>query len=171
MPASPLVASSDLVAFTVLIDGQPLAETIQIARLRVQREINRIPSAQIVLLDGSSAQETFELSESDSFVPGKEVEIKAGYHSEQTTIFKGVVVKHSISIRSDASLLLVTCFDKALKLTIGRNSTLFVKQKDSDIISKLLQDASLGASIDATDVTHEELTQFYVTDWDFIVSR
>jgi len=171
MPTSPLADSADLVSLTILIDGKAIADTYEVVRVRVQREVNRIPSAQIVLNDGNPAQETFEISESNDFVPGKEVEIKAGYQSNDTTIFKGVIVKHSIKIRSDSSVLVVTCYDKALKLTVGRKSTLFVKQKDSDVLSKLIQNAGLSATVEATTETHEELPQYYATDWDFMVSR
>jgi Rhs element Vgr protein len=171
MPTSPLNGSTDLVTLTVLVDGKAIPNVYQIVRVCVQREFNRIPSAQITLLDGSAADETFELSESADFVPGNEIEIKAGYHSQDTTVFKGVVVKHSIRIRSDASLLEVTCYDRALRLTVARHSALFVKQKDSDVLTKLLQAAGLTASVEATTEVHEELTQHYATDWDFIVSR
>lgn len=171
MPTSPLSDATDLVSLTILIDGKAIRDAYEIVRVWVHREVNRIPSARIVLHDGNPAQETFALSESTDFVPGKEVEIKAGYHSQDTTLFKGVIVKHSIKIRSDSSELVVTCYDKALKLTVGRKSTLFVKQKDSDVLSKLIQNAGLSATVEATTETHEELPQYYATDWDFIVGR
>ena len=90
--ASPVVAKSDLITATITVGGQTIPDTYQVSEIEVQRQINRIPWAKITLLDGNPSEETFEISESATFVPGTEVEIKAGYHSQETSIFKGIVV-------------------------------------------------------------------------------
>ena len=41
--------------------------------------VNRIPMARVVFRDGSAALEDFELSNKEDLVPGKEIEIQAGY--------------------------------------------------------------------------------------------
>lgn len=172
MAISPLVPRADLVSVTVTLDGQPIKDTYQIVRIVVDRAVNKIPMARLTLVDGSPAEENFPLSESGDFVPGKEVEIKAGYQQSEATIFKGVIVKHGLRVRHQQTpLLVVTCNDKAVKMTIGRNNAYFVKQKDSDVIGKLIGAAGLSKEVDATTVEHEELIQYYATDWDFIVTR
>ena len=57
--------------------------------------VNRIPTAQLLLIDGDAPKRDFELSNTDLLVPGAEIEINAGYHSDEETIFKGVVIKHA----------------------------------------------------------------------------
>ena len=44
--------------------------------------------------DGEASKQTFEASDTDYFVPGKEIEIKLGYRGETETVFKGIIVKH-----------------------------------------------------------------------------
>ena len=40
------------------------------------------------------AKRPFEASDTDHFVPGKEIEIKLGYAEQTETVFKGIIVKH-----------------------------------------------------------------------------
>jgi Rhs element Vgr protein len=172
MPISPLTNADDIITSSILVDGTKIPDVYLVSEIQVQKHINRIPSARIVLIDGSAPLETFEISETDTFVPGKAVEIKAGYRDEEATLFKGIVVKHGIKVRRGAaSFLVVTCLDQAAKLTLGRKSTAFFKQKDSAVIEQLIGDAGLTADVDATSEEHPEIVRYYATAWDFIVSR
>ncbi len=45
MPQSPFVPSSDLTSVTILIDGSPMKDVYQVARIQVTRAINKIPAA------------------------------------------------------------------------------------------------------------------------------
>jgi Rhs element Vgr protein len=163
--------SSDLVTFKVLVDGEELSKTNQVMSIVVEKEINRIPTARIVLLDGDPAAQEFELSNQDLFVPGKEIEIKAGYHSDEETIFKGIVIKHNLKIRASQSYLIVECKDKAVKLTVGRKSKYFYESKDSEIISEIIDGYGLENEVEETRVQFKELVQYNVSDWDFCVVR
>jgi hypothetical protein len=71
-------------------------------------------------------KEDFEVSSGDLFIPGNELEIKAGYHSVESTIFKGIITKHSIQTKKDKpSFLTVELKDESVKMTIGeRTNTL-----------------------------------------------
>lgn len=167
-----LTDAADVITCKVLVDGSQIPDTYLIRQIQVHKEVNRIPIARIVLLDGSSSEETFAISESASFLPGNEVEIQLGYLDELTTIFKGVVVKHGIRVRgSGNSSLVVSCMDKAVLLTLGRKSTLFLKKKDSEVIDQIITDQGLESDVKATTLQHEEIVRYYSTDWDFIVSR
>src|SRR5262245_17599800 len=127
--SSPVIAKSDLITATILVGGQKLPYVYQVSHIQVQRQVNRIPWARITLLDGDHAGEDFEISESSTFVPGSEVEIKAGYHSQESSIFKGIVVRHGIRIQGDGnSFLTVLCFDKAVKMTMVRKSAYFLNK-------------------------------------------
>ena len=163
--------SSDLVTQKILVGGSELSHAYSVMNIVVEKEINRIPTARIILLDGNPSSQEFELSNQDLFLPGKEIEIKAGYHSDETTIFKGIVIKHSLKIRTSQSFLIVECKDKAVKMTIGRKSKYFYDSKDSDILGEIIGTYGLQNDVEATTVQQKELVQYNVSDWDFCVTR
>lgn len=169
---SPLAANSDLVMFTVLANGSKLRDGWQVQQVQVHKQVNRIASARLTLYDGSPSSEAFEISATDTLFPGAEIEIRAGYHnSAEQTLFKGVVVRHAIKIKGDSrSYLVVSCYDKALKLTVGRKSG-YVGKSDSALFSQLIGAAGLAADVAGTSDTADEIVRYYATDWDFIVSR
>ena len=163
--------SADLATYKVLVEGEELSRSYHVMNIVVEKEANRIPTAKIVLRDGDPASQDFELSNQDLFVPGKEIEIKAGYHSEEDSIFKGIVIKHSLKIRPSQSFLIVECKDKAVKLTVGRKSKYFYESKDSEVLEEIIDSFGLEKDVETTNVTHKELVQYNVSDWDFLVTR
>jgi len=162
----------DLVTTTILVNGEQLSAAYAVKSILVNREVNRIPYAQLIILDGEAASQEFELSNTDLFVPGSEIEIKAGYHSDEESIFKGIVISHGIKIRDAASALIVECKDPAVKMTVGTKSAYFYESSDSDIIEQLISAYNgLSADVEATSVTHKELVQYQTSDWDFMMLR
>lgn len=176
MPSSPNSLKSktlSLVSTTILIEGSEIKERLQVLSVTIEQDLNRIPFAKIKMLDGGSADgEKFTASESSSYEPGKEVTIKAGYENKTETIFKGIITKHSLKIdRKGRSLLIIECRHKAVKMTIGRKQEVFVKLKDSEIISKIIQEYGLTKDVEASTHPHEQLVQHYASDWDFVMTR
>src|SRR5688500_1919461 len=119
--ASERIIASDqpktVVTSTILSAGTAVPETINVLSIIVSKEVNRIPSATLVIADGDPAAQSFDNSNKAEFEPGKEIEIKLGYRSSEETVFKGIVVKHSIKTRKKNSLLIIECKDKAAKMT------------------------------------------------------
>ena len=168
----PTQAETDLATFTILSGGQPISGEIGIKSIFVVKSVNKIPTARIDIIDGSVAREDFEMSSGNLFIPGNEIEIKAGYHSSESTLFKGIITKHSIRSKKDKpSLLNIELKDKSVKLTVGRKNKYFEEIKDSEIIEEIINNYGLTPDVEATGVTHKEMVQHYVTDWDFLVSR
>lgn len=163
--------SADLITFKVLIDGQELSKIYGVKSISVIKEVNKIPTAKLVLIDGEAAKREFNLSNEDFLIPGKKIEITAGYHSDEESIFKGIVIKHNLKIRENSSLLIIECKDEAVKMTIGRKSKYFYESKDSDIIEELISNQGLSKEVEATAHEHLELVQYNATDWDFMVLR
>ena len=161
----------DLVTYKVMSGGTELPGKYSVKSIVVEKEVNRIPYARIVVLDGSAPDQDFKLSNENLLIPGKEIEITAGYHSEEATIFKGVVVKHNLKIKDGATYLIIECKDKAVKMTLGRKSKYFYESKDSDIIEELIGNSGLAADVEATANSHQELVQYRASDWDFMVTR
>lgn len=163
--------SPDLVTFKVLTEGQELSNIYEVKSIMVQKEVNRIPMAKIVLIDGQASERDFALSNEDLLIPGKSIEITAGYHSDEETIFKGIVIKHNLKIRSQRTHLIIECKDEAVKMTIGKKSSYYYESKDSEIFEELLGKYSLDKDVEATNYAHPELVQYNASDWDFMVAR
>jgi Rhs element Vgr protein len=169
----PTTRPSTVVTPVIKIDGSEIARTYQVDSITVRKEVNRVPWAKVVILDGGAAEGNFRASNEQLFIPGKEIEIKCGYQNDLYTLFKGIIIKHSVKVRGGgSSMLVLECRDKSVKMTIGRNSRYFTAVKDSDIITQIAS-AYSGVSVtaDATNVTHKEVVQYNCTDWDFIISR
>lgn len=172
MAISPQKESDGPVRLTLFSSGKGVRDDIQVVSVLVNRGINRIPYAKIVLIDGDMPNQDFPLSNSKDFQPGAEIKINAGYGQDEQTLFEGIVVKHGIKIsgENDARLV-VECRDKAVKLTVGRKNANFVDSKDSDIMTKLISGAGLDAAVTASTTQYKELVQYYATDWDFLLAR
>jgi len=165
-----------LVTFAINADGAPIPSDLNVLSVYVEKRVNRITRARIVILDGETDTGTFNASSSSTFVPGVEISVDAGYDGTNTTIFKGIVTKQSIRIDDVVgSALEVECRDIAVKMTIGRKSAAFPPQQDSATISNIIGTyAGLTASVTSTAAATSvspELVQYYATDWDFILSR
>lgn len=163
--------SADLITFKILTDGKELSKIYEVKSISVTKEVNKIPTAKIILLDGDASKRDFELSNEDFLIPGKEIEITAGYHSDEETIFKGIIIKHNLKIRANSTQLIIECKDEAVKMTIGNKSNYFYKSKDSDIIKELIGNYSLANDVEDTKYEHPELVQYNATDWDFMIMR
>lgn len=167
----PTPATADVVTLTILIDGKQIPGTYNVLSVMVMKELNRVPLAKLILLDGEAAKQTFAISNKADFMPGKKIEIKAGYKAKEDTVFKGIVINHSLKIRAAGSYLTVECRDEAVKMTLDRKSKYYREQKDSDVIEEILGRHSLKKDVEATTVEHKELVQFDTTDWDFVITR
>jgi Rhs element Vgr protein len=159
-------------SFAIVVDGQEIPPGLHILSITVTKMVNRISSAKITLLDGDPAQEDFPASNTDLFVPGKRIEIRAGYHSSNAAIFAGIIIKHGLRVRNGKpSLLQIECRHEAVRMTGERKTACFRDSLDSDAFDTIMGRYGLDKEIEASSVQHEELVQFCSTDWDFIVTR
>lgn len=173
MADSPQKDTDGIINYTIKTDGAALDDSIKVISIEVIKAINKIATAIVTLQDGDMPGKDFPLSNKDDFKPGKTIEISAGYESSEDSLFKGLIVKHGISISgNNESKLVIECKDPALAMTVGRKNVNYLKQKDSDIISTLIGNYSkLSSEVDATTTQYEELVQFNATDWDFMLAR
>lgn len=165
----PTPASPDLPTNTILVNGTALADTRRVLSIRVSHVAHKIPEATVVLLDGDVSAETFPTSNGDDLMPGSEIEIKAGYHGQEETIFKGTIVKQGIRILQDRSPTInIVAKHSMFKTTLNRSTNSFKDKKDSEIIEELIP---TDKDVDTTTITHKHLLQSYCTDWDFLNIR
>ena len=174
MPLVPVSTETNqsLATYKIFSGGTELPASVGIAMIAIQKAVNKVPSARLVLYDGDVAASDFTLSGGDLFVPGKEIEIKAGYNSQEESVFKGIIIRHGLEVSDKASKLILELKDSAVKMTVGRKNKYFFDSKDSEIIEEIIGAYSgLTADVEATTATHPEMVQYYVTDWDFILTR
>jgi Rhs element Vgr protein len=160
----------------IKIAGSTLAAGISIASVVTHTEYNKVPKAIITIYDGDVATNDFPISggSSPDLSPGGTVSItfKSPGASTSYTVFEGILVSHAIKVRNRASVLVLTCKDKAVKMTIGKTTACYTKKKDSEIISTLIGNYSgLTASVDATTDINPTLLQYDTHDWDFMLMR
>jgi Rhs element Vgr protein len=173
MPVSPAILNDPQITYSVLIGGAEKGDYLVVS-IEVSKEVNKIPYGEVVFEDGSprTPKKNFLISSSADLIPGKEIEIKAGYGSTLETIFKGIVVSHRIRIKAAGPVLVVRCYDKAIAMTVGRKNTYFEKKKDNEIIKEVVTGtAGLSATIKATKEKHKMMIQYHATDWDFMLAR
>lgn len=169
--AIPTPATPDVCTAAILIDGTEISGEFNILSVYVTRELNRIPSATIHLQDGEASTATFNASNTGHFIPGKKIEIQLGYRSQNDTVFKGTIVKHSIKIRRSGSRLIIECRDEAVKMTAGNCSRYYADIKDSDILDEIIDSYGISKTVSATTPELKEVVQYDVTDWDFMLCR
>jgi Rhs element Vgr protein len=169
--AIPTPDTPDVCTFAILVDGAEIPGDYHVLAISVTRELNRIPAASIQLRDGEAAKATFEVSNSNNFIPGKKIEIQLGYRSQNDSVFKGIVINQSIRVRKNGSILMVECRDEAVKMTSGAKCRYFADKKDSVIMDEIIGSYKLQKDVKPTSPELKEVTQFNATDWDFLLCR
>lgn len=158
--------------FTVKTDGEAVPGAHHLLSASIIQVAGRIGSARLAYLDGAAASGDFPLSNTDLFKPGNAVEILAGSGNRNASLFKGIVVRHSLRVRDhSAPQLIVECRHAAMKLSLIRRNSSYFDQTDSEIIENLLGAAGISGEIESTSVKHKQLVQFHASDWDFLLAR
>jgi Rhs element Vgr protein len=160
---------------TILSNGKPMDKSFELLSIDIIKEINRIPYAVLVLIDGSAAKQKFTISNDAFFEPGNRVDIKLRYENapdKELTVFSGLIVKHGVQANERGSMLTVELKDAALKLHRSRNSKIYKDKTDDKIIAELIANSGLKKGpMAATQTVHTEMVQYSCTDWDFIAAR
>ncbi|MCR6642800.1 MAG: type VI secretion system tip protein VgrG [Sporocytophaga sp.] len=102
---------------------------------------------------------------------GKKITIRAGYHSKNEVIFEGVIVKQGLSLSQDNCKLIIDCKEGAYKMALARNNAIYLDKTDSQVISDLIGNSGLQATVTSTSATHPELVQYFCSDWDYMLMR
>src|SRR3954447_684977 len=88
----------------------------EVLSVDILSEVDRIPEARVVLIDGDSAGRKFAISDSSFFEPGRVLEIKLRNEGEvdNPTVFRGPVVRHAAEVGVAGSVLVVEAKDAAI---------------------------------------------------------
>ena len=169
---SPISQAEGPVEFIIEGNGKALSSVLPLVSIDVYYNINTIPKAIIVIEDGEMSQGAFPLSDGNELAPGSEVTIKLGYSTSSTPVFKGVVVRHGVSIsKNGRSCVKIECRHKAIAMTCARKNANFLEKSDDDIVKKLTGDYGVSIKSSMGGAPHKEILQYYCTDWDFMMTR
>jgi len=180
----PTEEPADVKTVKILLDEEEISNEYQLQSIIVHKEVNKLPFARLTIIDGDASKQSFDISDSGEFDPGKIIEIQAGYNGVDKTIFKGVIIRQGVKIgKRKNAILKIEAKDEYAGLSISRKNRYFYESKDSEIIEDILaahkkdfakntsRDYKLTNDVKATDLKHAEMVQYYCSDWDFIVSR
>ena len=172
MSNSPILSAEGPVECVIESGGKALSSILPIVSVDVYYGINSIPKAVIVIEDGEMSDGSFPLSDGEELIPGSEVTIKAGYKTKSTPIFKGVVLRHGVSIdKSGRCCVKIECRHKAIAMTCARKNANFLDKSDDDIVKKLTGNYGISIKSSMDSEVHKEILQYYCTDWDFMMTR
>jgi len=172
MGTSTNISDNATVSFLIKINGNPISDLVGVQSVQVDKKVNRISSAKIVILDGDATSGNFDISSASTFIPGAEIIIEAGYGTGNCIIFQGIITSQSVRVDSvTGSVLEIGCKDIAVRMTVGRKSSIYTNEKDSEIISSIISAyPGLSSTVTSTMTSRTEQVQYYVTDWDYILS-
>lgn len=161
------------VNFTIKVNSKEVDKNLPIFSVTVNKTINKIPYAKILMHDGDPAQQAFVISNSSLFEIGKPIEIQVGYKTDLQLVFKGVITKQALKASGDITPYMeIVCKDETYRTTLVPKTISFANMKDSDVFKKILDTYTyLQKSISATTIKHETISQQDTTDWDFINLR
>lgn len=159
--------------YSIQVDGNKIDNTSPVFSITVNKTINKIPYATILIYDGSPSQAAFSAINSKTFEIGSTLEISLGYQSDSKSVFKGIITKQTLKANGYTPSYLEVCGkDVAYQTTIVPKTAGFSDMTDSDIIKKILGNYSgISTSMSSTTTKYEALAQQDVTDWDFINMR
>jgi Rhs element Vgr protein len=166
--------SSDLINYSIKVGSTEIDKKFPIFSITVNKSINKIPYARILLHDGDPAEQAFPISNSNVFEIGKDVEISLGYKNDLKVVFKGIIIKHALKANDYITPYLeVYCKDVVYRTALAPQTVSFTDVKDNDALNKILgkYENAIDKNIGKTTVKHEILAQQDTTDWDFINMR
>lgn len=159
------------ISLKIKVDGQQIDCMQYLVSVTAYEAYGKIATAEIVFDDGGNDDENFAVGDSDTFLVGNEIEISAGYDEDVFVIFKGLIIKQAIRLKSDKSELVVTAKHQACRMSLVRNNVRFSDKTDSDILCEIIRNYNIDFAVEDTEILHETLVQYNATDWDFINMR
>src|SRR3954462_10655718 len=109
-----------LVTYHIRVDDVDISAAYLILSINIQSGVNKIPSASLVIRDGSASDANFKLSDDSVFLPGKKIEILLGYNGNNETVFKGIIIVNSHKVNDVCSEMNIECKDEREKMTVTR---------------------------------------------------
>lgn len=164
MSAASRLKEHDFVAIAVKSGGQPIDPRHGVVSIVVQRELNTLASAEIVLAGAAPASDP-------AFAPGSQIELSASHEGKMSPLFVGRVARCTLQIDVNATKTVVSCVDAAIELTQIAPRRCFVSQTDADVMATLIGEGGVVAEVTATGEVIEQRCQLGVSNWEFLLTR
>ncbi|AFD07206.1 type VI secretion system tip protein VgrG [Solitalea canadensis] len=168
----------DVVTLLIKVDGEEISRQYHVTSLTILQEINKIPTANLVVIDGEASKQDFSISSTGQFVPGKKIEIELGYFrngqsDDDKFLFTGIIVTNTHKINNNCCELTIECKDETIKMTVNKSNAHFKKKiTASEIAEELLNKNNISTEkVASIDLKHEQLVQSNISDWDFMIGR
>lgn len=171
MTKSPSINKDRVLAWSIYCDGNKLDDSYELIFASVYLELSRIGKATLKFNAGDMEKQTFWETDSDGFKPGSSIRLDMGEENHQDTLFEGMITEVGIHIsEGNRSQMVLECRDFAYPATQVRKNRIFEQKKDSEMIKEVLS-AYGSVEVDSTAYQHQEMVQYYCSDWDFALSR
>ena len=110
--------------------------------------------------------------DSDTFAPGKSVEISTRGDNGQVKLITGEITSVESRFATGAGVtLLIRGYDQSHRLNRGKQTKTFVQMTDSDMATKVARDSGLKVEVDSTREVYEYVLQENQTNLEFLQSR
>ncbi|MEA3309351.1 MAG: VgrG-related protein [Chloroflexota bacterium] len=153
--------------FNIKVEGTKIDEALQnaIVELVVDSNLQLPDMVSLQFYSPDSA-----IVDNDTFKIGKTLEVQVAEY--ETALFEGEITAVEPVFTSGGYVqMVVRGYDKSHRLHRGKKIRTFLKMTDSNIVSKIAQEAGLQAVVDATSPQHEHVWQNNQTDMEFLRSR
>jgi uncharacterized protein len=152
--------------FHVTVDGTPLPPDVRSAVISVEVEQSlELLDMFVITLDNAHGA----VGDLGLFDEGKEVVVEIGYVGQLEKLIQGdIVALEPVWPQGTKPFVVVRGYDRAHRLRRGKQTRTFLKQKVSDIVTKLAGEEGLTAEVDDTKQVHDYLLQNNQSNIDFI---
>ncbi|GMU40217.1 MAG: type IV secretion protein Rhs [Chloroflexota bacterium] len=158
-----------IAAYKVKVSGSPLSTEAEgkLSFIRVEESLSLPSSFTLRFTDPE-----FTLLDGTTFAIGTEVEISFGWGTSLTTVMRGEITGVNVEASDFAGYQLeVFGLDKMHRTMRGTKTRTFQNQSDSDVATKIAQEAGLQADVESTGGPHPFLFQVNETDHQFLRKR
>ncbi|MBP5455183.1 MAG: type VI secretion system tip protein VgrG [Paludibacteraceae bacterium] len=150
----------------VKVDGNPVLYNQYIVSVEARSGLNTISNLKIVLDNIIDEEKELYISDTDIYKLGSEIEVLVGYNEAKESVFKGSIIKKSVS--SYCSLLTIEAKHAADKMTVENKCRSFEDKTIQDTIEEVCGDYGIDVKVEKPGNKSEKRLQSNYTDWDFI---
>ena len=144
--------STDRPAVEVRIGGQPVEPRLaqDVIEVDVSEEVNKHARCTLLVQNWDPDQRVVRWSDSGPLVPGAEVEVALGYHSQLSTVFAGVVTAVTGHFTADqAPTLRVEARSRSALLAGPARSRILEQTTDGDLAAAIASDYGLESDTES----------------------
>lgn len=160
--------------FDVLINGTAIDALARghVSRITVDHSAELPSMFTLEMVDSIGLnQVTTWIDDENFFTIGNSVDVQLGYSDKVESLIQGEITGIEPEFRSGETKLTVRGYDGRHRLQRGRQTRTFLQQKDSDIASRIANEAGLTPQVEDSGTTHDYVFQPNQTDLDFLQDR